>query len=152
MTANQKLFSDGNSVFELKLLSCSFITPTTTAPTSTAASQESRPYSTYQVQCFTAACKLMLHPNSNSNWRHLWPLTMLRVEYHRGLTIAWLTDHQCHCTNCRPYCNRFSCKIWLMAVWHFLPRSSLAAVQASGFARIKREKISESSPVCHPGL
>lgn len=77
------------NILTLQLL---FYNPLTTASYSAAASQESHPYSAYQVQSFTAACKLILHPNSNSNWRHLWPLARLRVEYHRGLTKAWATD------------------------------------------------------------
>lgn len=146
------------SKMEIVFLNCSFITPTTTASSSTAVSQESHPCSTYQVQCFTAACKLILHPNSNSNWRHLWPLVALRVEYHRGLTkvsIASVTVP----TVPHTHCNLFPCKnmvygsVTLPRPCHNPPPcSSLAAVRASGSARIKQANISESSLTAIPSL
>lgn len=78
-------------VFEPKPLSCYFTAPTTTASSSTALPQESRPVSTYQVQCFTAACKAA-SSFTQIQTQHLWLAVMRCVEYHRSLTKAWLVD------------------------------------------------------------
>lgn len=58
-------------VLNLILLSCSFITPHP-PPQTTASSctelQDSHLFTAYQVQCFTTACKLIPHSNSNSTF------------------------------------------------------------------------------------
>lgn len=131
----------------LQFLSCSFITSQTTASFSTAALQD--PYSAYQVQCFTAAYKLIFHPNSNSNWSHLQPLAQASCQKQQKLGKSTANSLRPIILTVIHSLSKYGSQQHAMPSLVILPRSSLAAVRCSAYARIKAANFCESSPIPH---
>lgn len=125
----------------LQFLSCSFITSQTTASFSTAALQD--PYSAYQGQCFTAAYKLIFHPNSNSNWSHLQPLAQASCQKQQKLGKSTANSLRPIVLTVIQSLSKYGSQQHAMSSLVILPHSSLAAVRCSAYARIKAANFCE---------